>query len=537
MPHAPIEHVLYVEDDEALGRLLQRRLERHGLQVDTVLTAEAALEKLSVNTYDILLVDHILPGISGLELLDELPLLPSPPPAIILTAGGDERVAVAALEKGAADYAVKDAAQTYFDLLPAIMQAAHTKQRLQREYEIQNHELQAAKEKAETASQAKSNFLATMSHEMRTPLNVVIGLAHLLTKMARTPEEQKMVATLLNNADLLLRLINDLLDIGRIESGQVELDISMLDMTDVLKDVRIMFEPQAHEKQIRLVLTDTTAGTLVLGDRMRIQQILMNLVGNAFKFTSHGEISIDASCTEQTPGKISFIIHVRDTGIGVPSEKLGNIFNKFTQADETITRRFGGSGLGLSIVRALVQEMDGDVWVESQPNQGSRFTVSLNLPKALSPDIQKAAKSDNAQRGANVSLTYPKQILVVEDYAPNMMVITLMLEGLGYDVIAVESGEKALEYLRSHHEMAYIILMDVQMHGLDGYDTTRHIRDLEKSNGRRSYIIGVTAHALAGDQELCLVAGMDDYMSKPIHPDILASKLGNLTRQATASAA
>ena len=531
MPRTHIQHILYVEDDEALARLLQRRLERQGLQVATVPSAEQALEELKNSTYDILLVDYILPTMDGLTLLDEVAQLINPPPAIILTAGGDERVAVAALEKGAADYAVKDPGQAYFDLLPAIMQAAYTKQRLQREYETQHQELQAAKEKAETANQAKSNFLATMSHEMRTPLNVVIGLAHLLNKTERAPKEQEMVQTLLDNASLLLRLINDLLDITRIESGQIELENSQFTIASVLKDIQVMFVPQAQEKEVKFVVQDTTLGTAVLGDRTRVRQILMNLVGNAIKFTSNGEIKVNAACIEQDSDNLSFVIDVHDTGIGIPPEKLENIFDKFTQADETITRRFGGSGLGLSIAKAVAQKMKGDVLVESQVGSGSHFTVLLTLPKAQAPVQQNDTTSPDVFSTHEINSLNPKKILVVEDYAPNIMVMTLMLESFGYDVVAVESGEKALAYLRAQDDPPLAVLMDVQMPRMDGYETTRQIRELEAVKNHRNFIIGVTAHALAGDRDRCIAAGMDDYMSKPIHPDILASKLAMLANR------
>jgi signal transduction histidine kinase len=536
MPNTTIQDILYVEDDAALARLLQRRLERYNLNVEIVASAEAALEKLKTKTYDILLVDYILPAMNGLELLDKLPEIPNAPPAIILTAGGDERVAVAALEKGAVDYAVKDSDQTYLELLPSIMQAAHTKQRLQREFELQHHELQFAKEKAELANQAKSNFLATMSHEMRTPLNVIIGLAHLLNKKERPPKEQEMMQTLLTNADLLLRLINDLLDITRIESGQVELEITSFDMASVLKDIETMFAPQAKEKSVRFAIHDTTDNMLVMGDRTRVQQILMNLAANALKFTAQGEINIRTGCIEKTPNEICFSIEVQDTGIGISPEKLGGIFDKFTQADETITRRFGGSGLGLTIVRALAQKMGGDVSVVSQLGQGSCFTVSLNLPKA---EIKQAPQTiaPHAYRPKTSGQQPTKKVLVVEDYAPNIMVVSLILENFGYDVIATENGAKALEYLRTQSQPPVAILMDVQMRGMDGYQTTGHIRDMEKTKGYKNFIIGVTAHALAGDRDRCIAAGMDDYMSKPIHPDILAAKLQKLMQQPLASAA
>jgi len=522
MPHTRVNRILYVEDDEALARLLQLRLERHHLIVETVLTAEQALEKLKHNTYDILLVDYVLPGMSGLELLDELMNLSDSPPAIILTVGGDERIAIAALEKGAADYAVKDPGNVYFELLPAIMQAAHTKYRLQREYEIQHQELQAEKEKAEAASQAKSNFLAIMSHEMRTPLNVVIGLAHLLTNTELGPREKHMVDTLLTNADLLLKLINDLLDISRIESGQIELETMKFDFASVLDDLKIMFESHAQEQNLNFVVHNAVGEYMVYGDRTRIQQILMNLAGNAFKFTKEGTVKVTATSVPQNSNQVSFIIKVEDTGIGIPQDKLEKIFDKFTQADESITRRFGGSGLGLAIALALAQQMGGDIQVQSQPGKGSIFTLTLTLlsaqelPKRRSQTMEDSQTANDSQRS---------KVLIVEDYAPNMMVARLMLESFGYEVVEADNGTKALECVRMQQAPFIAILMDVQMQGIDGYEVTAEIRKLEKSRGHHNHIIGVTAHALAGDRERCVSAGMDDYVSKPIHPEILIQKL------------
>ncbi|MBW8733348.1 MAG: response regulator [Asticcacaulis sp.] len=542
-----MQSILYVEDDAALARLLQRRMDRAGLTVETAGTAEQALDLITVEGrhYDLLLVDYNLPGMSGLEFLEKLGAIPDSPPAVILTVGGDERIALQALERGAADYAVKDVNQTYLDLLPAIMQAAYTKERLLRENARQREELMLAKERAEQASEAKSRFLATMSHEIRTPMNVVTGLATVLAKSQLNDDQKKIVETLRTNADLLLKLINDLLDISRIEDDRVALETIRYQPAEILKDIHLMFEPDASRKGLRLELADHTGGDVLMGDRTRLQQVLMNLVSNALKFTESGEIVITAQTRPGGDDQVRLDLGVRDTGIGIPTDKLPLMFDKFTQADETITRRFGGSGLGLSIARSLVELMGGSIRVESRPGEGSHFFVSLRQARAGEPDPAETAPA-RALPSSLSSLLTPRSthrpvlgengrpcVLIVEDYAPNVMVLSLMLEELGYDTVAAASGTDAIDIIKSASGPHYAILMDVQMQGMDGLETTRWIRDLEAAKeatgrGYRNTIIGVTAHALAGDRERCLQAGMDDYISKPVLPDILALKLGQL---------
>ena len=527
MQKSTLQNILYIEDDEGLARLLQKRLQRLRFNVDIAVSAEDGIECIDRNKYDLILLDYHLPGMTGLEALDIIVAKPETPPVILLTASGDEGVAVSALEKGAADYAVKDNGQSYFDLLPAIMQAAFTKEALLRENERQREELSIAKEKAESANQAKSNFLATMSHEIRTPLNVVVGLTTVLSNSNLDTEQKRIVSTLRSNADLLMKLINDLLDISRIEAGHLELESTRFAFSDVLDDIKAMFDQHAQQKDIALRFENSTEKQFYIGDRIRVQQVLMNLVSNAIKFTEKGSVTIKTEYLERNDGPSCIKLIVQDTGIGISTEKFPTIFNKFTQADETITRRYGGSGLGLSIAYSLAKLMKGDITVESEMGKGSLFTAILCLKKCTGNWSEVEVPPADRQV---IYTSGSKIVLLVEDYAPNVMVATLMLEELGFEVLAVSNGNEALQKVVAHKESFAAILMDVQMQGMDGLETTKRIREYELSSGIRNTIIGVTAHALAGDRERCISAGMDDYISKPIHPDILAAKLRAVTQ-------
>jgi two-component system, sensor histidine kinase len=278
-----------------------------------------------------------------------------------------------------------------------------------------------------------------------------------------------------------------------------------------------MFSAPAKNKGISLIINKPSEDCIIKGDKVRVQQILMNLVGNALKFTTHGSVTLNSFINKED-NYIEF--SVVDTGIGIAKEKLDNIFEKFTQADQSITRRFGGTGLGLAISRKLAQLMKGDILVFSEEGKGSEFKVKLGLQYE---GVEKAKESP----GEGLNSEGKGKVLLVEDYPANAMVATMMLENLGFSVDTATCGAEALNHVESSSAPYSAILMDVQMHDMDGYETTRKIREIEKSRNFRNRIIGVTAHALAGDKERCIEVGMDDYMSKPISPETLANKLAS----------
>jgi CheY-like chemotaxis protein/two-component sensor histidine kinase len=350
-------------------------------------------------------------------------------------------------------------------------------------------------------------------------MNAVIGLSGLILKTSLNPKQYQMMETLYANADILLRLVNDLLDISRIEASQVDLEMRSFSFDGIFRDLHAMFDSQMATKGLKFTIDDSIGGKPFVGDATRLGQILVNLVNNAFKFTPQGSISVTAAMAPTADSMAQVTIAVTDTGVGISREKLDSVFEKFVQADQTISRRFGGSGLGLAICKSLAELMNGTISVVSTEGQGSTFTFSLPLRLNTAPQTASVPASAMTDKAVNAGT-----VLVVEDYAPNVLVASLMLESLGYTTEAVSSGTEALAKIKTCTKPYSAILMDVQMQGMNGYETTQAVRELERERGFRHLIIGLTAHALAGDREKCLAAGMDDYMSKPINPDILAEK-------------
>lgn len=386
-------------------------------------------------------------------------------------------------------------------------------------------ETEIARDQAQQANIAKSEFLANMSHEIRTPMNAVIGLSNILANsQPLTPRQKEFIHTLQLSADALLSLINDLLDISKIEARTIDLERIPFSICQIVREIADIMDVKVKEKGLSFTINSNQCSSYTfLGDPARLRQVILNLCSNAVKFTEKGGITISISDqTTEDPAVRQVAIAVTDTGIGIPADKQLTIFEKFVQADSSINRKYGGTGLGLAITKTLTEIMGGTITLESETGKGSTFTVHIPLETTDQP-IDNAS-SDDLNHVAAVD-TKPL-ILLVEDYAPNILVAGNYLEQFGYTYHVANSGQEAVQSVKDKRYAA--ILMDVQMHGMNGLEATRHIRQYEQDHNLPSTpIIGMTAHALAGDRELCIEAGMDDYISKPFNPTQLESILRN----------
>lgn len=377
-----------------------------------------------------------------------------------------------------------------------------------------------AREKAETASHAKSEFLATMSHELRTPLNGVLGMIDLAQEETLSPRQGDYLQTARQSTEDLLTVISDFLDYSRMDSGAMVLEQQVFNLHTLITNCVASYRHVAEEQGLALTLNfdgDWSDLPLVTGDAPRIRQILACLLDNAIKFTGDGFVNAQASCSSVEDGFIVFNCSVSDSGSGIPHERLPDIFSSFEQLDAGNTRNFGGTGMGLSLVQRLVELLGGHIQVETDPGKGSSFRFELPLELA-SP--AEASKTPETILQAETPLSM--RALVVEDNPVNQRVAVALLNRLGFQTEAVTNGKEALDKVRTRHQGYDVILMDCQMPVMDGYETTRYIRELEIDSGlSRTPVIALTADVLPGTERNCLESGMDDYLSKPVRKENL----------------
>jgi signal transduction histidine kinase/ActR/RegA family two-component response regulator len=396
--------------------------------------------------------------------------------------------------------------------------------------ESQKQEIENLLRQSQEVSRLKSEFLANMSHEIRTPMNGVLGMTQLILQTQIDEVQREYIGTVRESAESLLVVINDILDFSKIEAGKLELHQGAFLVRKCIGDAAQVFAWKAQEKGIALrhsVADDVPE--VLSGDTDRLRQILLNLLANAMKFTEHGSITLEvclAPDSEADGDMYRLLCSVTDTGAGIPIDKQSIIFDAFAQADGSIRRRQGGTGLGLAICTKLVRLMNGKIWVESTPGSGSKFAFTALLRKASKP-VSPALNGLSPESLRNQPARRLK-ILLAEDNPVNQRLAQLMLERMGHTVVTAKNGREARD--TADRQSFDVILMDVQMPEMDGFEATAAIREGQQASGRaRTPIVALTAHAMSGDREQCLAAGMDDYLAKPIHMEALVELLDRLT--------
>lgn len=514
--------ILIVDDDHGKLMAIEAVLQSLGQTIVSVTSGEEALRRLLAEDYAVILLDVNMPGIDGFETAELIRQrdCSERTPIIFLTAHADDAFADRGYALGAVDYLLMPATPemlrakvgVFVDLFQKSEQV-----RLQAEQRVQLAQEQAARVEAERASVAKSQFLTNISHELRTPMTAIIGMTDLSLMEPLSPNVREYLDAVQTNAHLLLELLNEILDLSKLEAGTLTLESAPLQLRKILGELKHTFGHRADQKGLKLeVIVDQGVPNHLIGDSLRLRQIVFNLLANAIKFTERGRVTLDVRIESSCDREAWIKFTVSDTGIGISSADQDRIFAPFTQVDASTRRRRDGAGLGLAISADLIRAMAGSRSVRSELGKGSKFSFVIpllidrnKLDKAPHPAPQ--GESQLIDFLEEKSATSPIRILLAEDTPTNQLLVRHALSKRGHQVVVAGDGRTAVDLARRGRYD--VVLMDLQMPDMDGFEATAAIRRLP---GEQPPIIALTAHTMVGDRERCLAAGMQNYLSKPI---------------------
>jgi signal transduction histidine kinase len=542
-------NVLIVDDDELDKKLVKLVLAKPAnlirFNVETAQTVTEALEKFAKSSIEIILLDLNLPDSRGTETVQKIFGVAPGVPIVVLTGFDDEDAGLDAIRSGAEDYLVKGSSLEY-TLVRTIRYAIERKKAqtsligAKEELERINARLLKATAianemaaEAEKANAAKSQFLANMSHEIRTPMNAIIGFSEVLQEEPLTQQQKEYIKMILDSGGQLLKLINDILDFSRVEAGRVKAETVECNVRALLANIESLMNPAAKQKNLEFGISCADdVPNAINTDLQKLKQCLINLINNAVKFTEQGYVKLNARLILKDE-KPFIEFEVADTGIGVPADKLNSIFEAFVQADGSATRKYGGTGLGLTITRQLTRLMGGDINVESEVGKGSKFKLvvpanTVSGQQSTSENLENKLERNHHFQGES-EILFSGRILVAEDSMTNQTLIKLLLEKLGFVVTIVQNGLEAVEAVKN--QQFELILMDMQMPEMSGYNATKKIRAL----GVKTPVIAITASVAETNRAECMQAGCDDYVPKPIDRVYLVEVISKHLTVATVS--
>ena len=534
------------KDDFMIVRDLIKDVTHHKYTIDWRPSYEEGLKSISEKKHDVYLIDYKLGAKTGLDLINRAIEIGCEAPLIILTGENNFEIDNQAMNAGAADYIVKS------DISGHILESSIRYAIANMKHKKEMHELNAALEKrvksrtldleetlsklkksqnelieaknkaeiaantAELASKAKTDFLSCMSHEIRTPLNAIIGFTKVVQDTNLTKNQKEYLNAIRTSGNLLLVLINDILDLAKVEAGKITFEYTPFNLISSISEILKLFETKINEEKLQLVFNpDPSIPKFLIGDPVRLNQIILNLVGNSVKFTKKGKIGLGIQMLDEDKEKVTLQFSVTDTGIGIPENNLNSIFDKFQQVSNETSRICCGTGLGLTIAKQLIELQEGTITVKSKVYKGSTFNFILSFKKIKSK-LETETIEFVPKDLFGLPLIKNVKILVAEDEPLNQLLIKTLLEKFGFEIEIAANGKILLEKLRINK--FDIILMDLQMPEMNGFETTKYIR---KNKGSEIPIIALTANVTTTDAEKCRAAGMNDYISKPINEKLL----------------